>query len=279
MAWHHGLLVRVRGVQRRDDRLFDFGAGEPVGRAASAFISGSGSETTLLAMDARIFPRPPASAGRRRRSRRSVPCAPAPAAGGDVVRGRHEEHAARFSASHVRNRPRTRRDVPPSRRRGQRLLDLVDPQHARRQRLGGAALAQVLFGFAMHFEYSARNPVAAAAHRARRRRRGPRGSCRNPARLTTARPSARRVGRAAVERGLALQDPAPEFLVRRLRRTAPCRTRTTACRRDSAAGTWPHHGRRSSSVSAPSLKMAWRVSRSRRAAAARRDCRPAFRPP
>ena len=70
--------------------------------------------------------------------------------------------------------------------------------------------------------------------------------------------------RAAVECRLALQDPAPQALhaadVGELRRV---RLRMTACRRGSAAGT----SRRARlgcrpSVSAPSLKMAWRARRS-----------------
>ena len=101
---------------------------------------------------------------------------------------------ARCSASQVRNAPSTRREsrcrhrpwTAPSRshrattRRGERLGGVTAT------RAGSSRIRRAISNT------TRRSPAAPAARRARRRRRAPPGSCRSPARLTTARPWAHR---------------------------------------------------------------------------------------
>ena len=118
---------------------------------------------------------------------------------------------ARCSAIQVRKEPSTRRDMPPSPSpRRQALLDLVDPQHARRHLLGRAQrLAQVPLGLAVvlvveRAEVQAHQRHADTPATARAARLLP-----QPCTPSSSTPlGASRSRRAAGERRLALLEPA-----------------------------------------------------------------------
>ncbi len=207
-------------------------------------------------------------AGRRRRSRPGAPCGPAPAAAPRCRwPWRRRTPSTCVSASHVRNVPSSRRDVPLSPSPvASAFLDLVDPQHARRHRLRRRQrLAQVALRLAdVLVVDGSRSPAAAAARRRSPQRLSPRRSCRNPGRRAAARlwapPAAARCRRRRACAAAATLSGAP---CRRGRRIAPCRTRTlsTPPRLNSSYLACITAGR-SLGSSAPSSKITLRASRS-----------------
>ena len=150
---------------------------------------------------------------------------------------------------------------------GQALLDLVDPQHARRQLLGRGQRARAGSSRSRRGTCcrACRSPGAAAAHRSRRRWPWPAATCRSPARPAAARPWADPAPAARCRR----RTPSRRCSIQRFRRPAPATSAKRAvsyskCRwplRLSSSNLSLASSGRSVSLSAPSRKISCRAMR------------------
>ena len=212
------LLVRVRGVLRRHHGLLDLGARKAfAARRERLDIGFAERDAALPAVDAEdLRTRRRARAGRRKRSRRSGPCAPVRAASAVMSLAVATMNTrARCSASQVRKAPSTRREVPLSPSPVDRAFSISSSHNTQ----GASASAEVsesrrfFSDSPCHLEYSAPKsrrtsgtPSTPAAARAARLLPQP-CTPNNNTPLGASSP-----GRAAVECGLALQDPAAQVL-------------------------------------------------------------------